>query len=55
MLRIWKVFFEELLNEKNEKDHGNNKPEKIRMKVDQIGKDEVRKTQDVEWKVSWSR
>ena len=51
VLRRWKKYFEELLNEENEREHRNEEPEKIRKRVDQIRKDEVRK-EDENWKSS---
>ena len=43
VLRRRKECFKELLNEENEREHRNEKPEKSRKRVDQIRKDEVRK------------
>ena len=51
VLRRWKKYFEELLNEENEREHRNEEPEKIRKRVGQIRKDEVRK-EDENWKSS---
>lgn len=43
VLRRWKEYFEELLNEENSRERRKEEPERIRKKVDQFRKDEVRK------------
>ena len=43
VLRRWKEYFQELLNEENETEHRNEESEIIRKRVDQIRKDEIRK------------
>ena len=39
-LRRWKEYFEELLNEENEREHRKEEPEIIRERIDQVRKDE---------------
>ena len=42
VLRRWKDYFEELLNEDNEKEHRKEEPEMIGKRIAQIRKDEVK-------------